>query len=191
MNPIQRAFQAILDFVAGLIRALVGGFASVPARAVDKAVGEVQVRRAAPSEVIDVRHAVLRQGRPRATALFDGDDHARTRHWIARHGDETIGVVSVMRAPFPDDTVTLPFGTVPQLQLRGMATLPSWRGRGIGVALLRAVEAELDEPLWCNARTSAAGFYERHGWEPIGETFEIPKVGPHVRMVRAPAGDRR
>lgn len=186
MNPIQRIFQAILDAVAGLVRALLGGLVSAPLTAGRRAIEGVTVRRAAPSEVVDVRHVILRQGRPRATALFDGDDHADTRHWVAKSGDEVIGVVSVMKARFPDESATLPVGDAPIWQLRGMATLPSWRGKGVGLALLRAVEAEVDEPLWCNARTSAAGFYAKHGWERVGAEFAIPEVGPHVRMVRVP-----
>lgn len=191
MNPIQRLFQAILEIVSGLVRALLGGMAAAPVTAATRAIEGVDIRRGAPSEVIDVRHAVLRQGRPRTTAIFDGDDHAKTRHWIAKHGGEVIGVVSVMPAPFPDETATLPFSHPPGLQLRGMATRPSWRGKGVGVALLKAVEAEVGEALWCNARTSASGFYAAHGWEAAGPPFEIPEVGPHVRMVRAPSEHRQ
>jgi len=184
MNVIERVFQAILQTVSGLVRALVGGFVSAPATAARRAIGGVSVRRAVPAEVIDVRHAVLREGRPRATAIFDGDDHATTRHWIAKLGDDVVGVVSVMQADFPDLEVTLPTGDVPHRQLRGMATVPSVRGKGVGRAMLAAIDAELPEPLWCNARIGAAEFYARHGWQRVGGEFEIPGVGPHVRMVR-------
>lgn len=68
-------------------------------------------------------------------------------------------------------------------QLRGMATDPSAQGQGLGSVLLRAVQAS--GPLWCNARLRARPFYARAGWHPIGEVFEIAKVGPHQRMVWA------
>lgn len=187
MNVIERVFQAILQLVMGLVQALLGGIVRAPLTATERAREPVHVRRAAPSEVVEVRHVVLRAGRPRATAIFDGDDHADTRHWIAKHGDEIIGVVSVMSAEFPAAEEDLPDGIPrPRWQLRGMATRPSWRGKGVGQALLSALEPEVGEPLWCNARTTAAAFYDRHGWVRVGPEFEIPRVGPHVRMVRLP-----
>jgi predicted GNAT family N-acyltransferase len=42
--------------------------------------------------------------------------------------------------------------------------------------------------LWCNARTPAVGFYERHGWTTVGEEFDVPPIGPHYRMVRSTSG---
>jgi ribosomal protein S18 acetylase RimI-like enzyme len=38
--------------------------------------------------------------------------------------------------------------------------------------------------LWCNARTSAIGFYEKLGMKVISEEFEIPVIGPHKVMIR-------
>jgi predicted GNAT family N-acyltransferase len=65
-----------------------------------------------------------------------------------------------------------------------MATAPDLRGSGVGAALLRTVEREVAAPLWCNARTTAAGFYARHGWRTVGEEFLVQDIGPHVRMIR-------
>lgn len=185
MNPLERFFAGLVQLAMGLVRAIFGGIAGAPVTAARRLIDGVDIRRATAAELIDLRHAVLRQGRPRATAHLDGDDHASTRHWIAKHGDDVIGAVSLMRR---DPPAAAQGGDHPPAnwQLRGMATVPSWRGKGVGRALLQAVEAEVAEPLWCNARTSAAAFYARHGWRQIGEPFEIPEVGPHVRMVRTP-----
>jgi hypothetical protein len=38
--------------------------------------------------------------------------------------------------------------------------------------------------IWCNARTSAVGFYSKLSWEIAGAEFDIPDVGPHFRMWR-------
>ena len=179
MNPIERLFTSLLQAVFGIVGALFKGILGAPAAGVRRVVGPVQVERAQASALIDLRHRVLRAGRPRETAYFAGDDEPDARHWVARIDDAVIGVVTVIRRPFPD-------GDGPSWQLRGMAIDPAQQGRGIGAAMLGAVEAEIGEPLWCNARTSAAGFYARHGWERRGEPFEIPEVGPHVRMVRTP-----
>ena len=39
--------------------------------------------------------------------------------------------------------------------------------------------------VWCNARLSAAGFYERVGFGRVGGVFEIAGIGPHAVMTIA------
>jgi GNAT superfamily N-acetyltransferase len=73
-------------------------------------------------------------------------------------------------------------------RLRGMASDPSVRGLGYGSLALRSAEdhvrASGGTSMWCNARLSAQGFYERHGWEAYGAVFDLPPIGPHVKMRR-------
>jgi hypothetical protein len=69
-----------------------------------------------------------------------------------------------------------------------MATDGQQQGRGLGRRLLELAVAESrrDEPhriFWCNARTSAIGFYEKLGWRVMSEPFDVLTAGPHVRMV--------
>ena len=74
----------------------------------------------------------------------------------------------------------------PAWQLRGMATDPAVRGTGAGLRLLteaRAVLSVWSPVYWCNARRNAVGFYQRAGWTVVSEEFNVPDVGPHVRMV--------
>lgn len=70
-----------------------------------------------------------------------------------------------------------------------MATADGWRGKGVGAQVLAAalehVEAAGGGLVWCNARTPAARFYERAGFQVIGEPWDDPEIGPHVRMWRA------
>jgi GNAT superfamily N-acetyltransferase len=145
------------------------------------------VRSATADEVVGVRHEVLRPGRPRATAVFDGDDAPSTRHWVAVQAPDdpdarrVVGVVSVMEAPLPDAS-----NGTPRWQLRGMAVLPGLRGEGVGTQLLEAVHRDVAEPLWCNARESAEGFYLRHGWAPHGDLIDVKGIGPHRRMSWTP-----
>ena len=58
-------------------------------------------------------------------------------------------------------------------QLRGMATDPAVRGAGAGRALvadgLARVAARGGDLVWCDARVSAAGFYERMGFTVVTE----------------------
>jgi GNAT superfamily N-acetyltransferase len=75
---------------------------------------------------------------------------------------------------------------VPAIQLRGMATAAEAQRTGLGRALVMGCVAFAREKgarlLWCNARTYAAGFYSKLGFEIVGKEFDIPDVGPHYRM---------
>ncbi|MDO7743693.1 MAG: GNAT family N-acetyltransferase, partial [Pedobacter sp.] len=58
---------------------------------------------------------------------------------------------------------------------------------GYGAELINFAIAELKENhavyIWCNARSTAAGFYKKLGFKMISEEFEIPGVGPHFNML--------
>lgn len=141
------------------------------------------IRTASAREVLDLRHRVLRAGLPREEASFDGDDGSQARHFAAL--DQTgavVGCATIM----PSD-----WKGKPAWRLRGMAVEEGWRLKGVGGALLRAIEtsiaphAELPAPqLWCNARTPAVEFYKRNGWVIASEEFDIETAGPHFRMTR-------
>lgn len=130
----------------------------------------VVVRAARAEDVWPLRSAVLRPGLPIERAHFDGD--AGAAHFVAELDGVIVGVASVFDAAFETW----------HAQLRGMATDPAHRGRRAGLALLRTVEERYGAALWCNARTSAQGFYARAGWVVRSEVFEIDGVGPHVKM---------
>jgi GNAT superfamily N-acetyltransferase len=146
-----------------------------------------QIRPAAAGEVIDLRHAVLRAGLPRDTAVFAGDDDPAARHFVAILDDRIVGCVTLHPSQWEGR---------PAWQLRGMAVEPGLQGSGVGRALLEAVEesvrgdsAESDSPmamLWCNARVPAIGFYRRHGWDVVSQPFVVPTAGPHVKMIKRP-----
>ncbi|MDE5457576.1 GNAT family N-acetyltransferase [Bradyrhizobium sp. CSA112] len=75
-------------------------------------------------------------------------------------------------------------------RLRGMATHPQHRNCGYatailehGVRLLRRRQASL---LWANGRSTAIGFYLRHGFVCIGQERIKPGVQPHYRIEREP-----
>src|SRR5438309_2062813 len=139
------------------------------------------IRLISAAAALTVRHPVLRAGLPLETAIFPDDDAPETQHFGAFADERLVGVASIYRAALPER---------PEVdsawQLRGMAILPEFRGRGLGYALLAAcVEAACRQPatlLWCNARTPAVGFYRKHGFLALGGEFEIPSAGPHYRM---------
>ena len=138
-------------------------------------------------EVRPLRTAVLRPhyeaGR---LAEFEGDEAESTHHYGLRiDGGEVVAVVTYMRVEAPDDLGG------PAARLRGMAVAEGRRREGLGARLLqgsltRLAVAEPDlKIVWCNARTSAADFYSREGFQRHGEVFEVPEIGPHVVMWRS------
>jgi GNAT superfamily N-acetyltransferase len=81
-----------------------------------------------------------------------------------------------------------PDGGPGEWRVRGMATAPEHRGRGIGAQILAALvdhaRAQGATRVWCNARTPALSLYERAGFAIESEEFEIPGIGPHFVMAR-------
>jgi predicted GNAT family N-acyltransferase len=129
--------------------------------------------------VLPLRSAVLRGGGP---AAMPGDDDPATVHLAARTADgEVAGVVRLSPAPCPWREARAPW------QLRGMATDPAARGTGVGRLLLDAslelVAARGGDLVWCDARTAAAGFYERAGFTVVAGPYDKPGIGPHLGML--------
>lgn len=60
-------------------------------------------------------------------------------------------------------------------QFRKLAVLPEYQKMGIGNSLLNRVEeftrAESGTVIWCNARTTAIGFYMKAGYVHTGKLF--------------------
>lgn len=145
----------------------------------------IEVRAITAAETLPLRHAILRAGLPRETAVFPGDEAATSRHFGAFLDGQLVGVATIHSVPLLDQ----PQHEGSAYQVRGMATATEVRGQGAGSALLAACVAEANRAgaqwLWCNARTPAAGFYARHGFKTTGGVFEIPTAGPHLRMLRS------
>jgi GNAT superfamily N-acetyltransferase len=136
----------------------------------------VIVREVRAADTAELRRLVLRPGRM-VPLPGDGDP---AFHLGAYDGDELLGTgnVRLEPAPWAPDT--------PAWRLRGMATAPDRRGEGVGAAVLAGLiahcQADGPDVLWCNARTPARRFYERAGLVTIGEPWDDPEIGPHVRM---------
>ena len=144
----------------------------------------LSIRSVSAAEVMPLRHAVLRQGKPLMAAAYAGDHAEHTFHLAAFEGGEIVGVASFMREPMPGREGVLAW------RLRGMAVDERLRGRRVGQRIVdRGIELTREaggELLWCNARATAVGFYERMGWAAVGEYFEEHGL-PHVVMWRAVA----
>lgn len=141
---------------------------------------QLRLSLATLDEILALRHAVLRPGLPRESAIFAGDHDADTRHFGAFIGDRNVGCASIMLNEHEGKAAW---------QLRGMATDPAFQGAGVGAALLREVEKFVRKnpphELWCNARMAAVGFYVGQEWMVCSEEFMIEGVGPHHRMSKS------
>ena len=149
---------------------------------------DITLRRADLAELVDLRHAVLRQGLPRNEAIFPGDDAPTSRHYGAFRGAEVLCCATLHGSEWAGE---------PAWQLRGMATAPRAQRTGLGRRVLELIEDDLREHdggvllLWCNARVPAVAFYRKMGWEVVSAEFEIPTAGPHVKMLKRLKPDGR
>lgn len=130
-----------------------------------------------------LRRTVLRDGTPSDRVEFEGDGLATTFHLAVAGQGGPIGVATWMERRYPDLPALVGY------QLRGMATAPEHRGRGVAAALLDAgVERCVQRGaaiVWARARISALGFYQRNGFETRGPTYVDLTTGlPHVDIVR-------
>ena len=128
---------------------------------------EVTVERVERDLILELRASVLSYPGTRV-AVLSGDLSPTTRHWAAWLGDAVVGCVSVMR--------------LRGWALRGMAVSAEHQRQGIGERLLQAVYAEVDGPMWCNARLQAVSFYSHLGWVKASPVFYMDDQMPHQRM---------
>ncbi|MBD0832405.1 GNAT family N-acetyltransferase [Aestuariibaculum sediminum] len=134
------------------------------------------------SETIAVRHPVLRPGRPVETCHFDGDDQTTTFHFGIYNNNTLVGVVSY----FKNNCKLL--SNEEQYQLRGMAVLEPFQGKGLGKLLVEHGNTFLKNlettVVWCNAREIALNFYKKNNFKIIGAPFEIKDIGLHHIMYK-------
>ena len=142
----------------------------------------MDIRPITSVEARTVRLPVLRPGLPPESAILDHDDDPGTRHFGAFDGARLVGVATFFPEPCP-------LRPGPRAwRLRGMATFPEMQGRGGGSSLvaegLRVARADDAVLMWCNARVSARGFYEKLGFATLGDEFVLPVGGPHHVMIK-------
>jgi GNAT superfamily N-acetyltransferase len=127
-------------------------------------------------DVYDLRRRVLRPGRPETDIPFAEDGWPGCFHLVARDPD-VVGIATF----FPSPTHWRPGAAA--WQLRGMAVDPAWQGHGVGRRLIGSAADRLctydADVLWANVRDSAAAFYERLGWQVVGDGFVTLTGLPH------------
>lgn len=141
----------------------------------------MDILRINPNDTYEIRHLMLRPDGTLSDCKFDGDDDDQTFHLGAFIEGKLVSVASFYFEKHP--TIT---DHQYQYRLRGMATLEQHQRQGLSKALLKMafpiIKQNQCTVLWCNARTSAKGFYETVGFESISDEFDIPGIGPHYLM---------
>jgi predicted GNAT family N-acyltransferase len=145
-------------------------------------VSDVVIKLVGAEDVWALRHRVLRPHLPVESARYPEDASREALHVAAVVAGVVVGIASVYREDEAGGADANAW------RLRGMATAPEARGTGLGGRVLEAVIEALEDrgvtKVWCNARTSVAGFYERYGFAVFGEEYEMPGIGPHYLMKR-------
>ena len=131
----------------------------------------------------DLRRRVLRDGRRDVDLTFPEDGWDGSFHLAVQKGDEVVAVGSFSPSPTPLRPGAAAY------QLRGMAVDGSVQGSGLGRMLLEEAERRLRAAgvaaLWAYCRDTALGFYEKLGWQAVGDGFPHGwRDMPHHIMVR-------
>ncbi|WP_333810483.1 GNAT family N-acetyltransferase [Flavobacterium sp.] len=142
----------------------------------------MEIKKISSVETYPVRHEVLRKGKPIETCIFKGDDDEQTIHLGLFLDDQLVGIISVFK-----EQNNL-FSETNQFQIRGMAVLEEFQGKGLGTKLVKEAEKHCinlnANVIWFNARENAVPFYEKLDYKIIGDSFLIPEVGIHFVMYK-------
>ncbi|PKI15956.1 GNAT family N-acetyltransferase [Colwellia sp. 12G3] len=120
----------------------------------------MDIRKISWDEALPIRHEVLWPNKSLLFCQVKGDDIAK--HYGVYLDDKLVSVASI----YIEDSVA---------RLRKFATLVAFQGRGIGSKLITHILSELinsgTEDCWCDARTTAVGFYQKFGMQSQGTEF--------------------
>lgn len=77
------------------------------------------------------------------------------------------------------------------VQLRQMAVTPDWQGKGVGAAIVEYAEKEARKKgftrLIMHARSNVVPFYEKSGYQVVGDPFD--EVGVEHRLMQKDLAD--
>lgn len=149
----------------------------------------LRFERVEAPRILPLRTRILRPHlEPPKLCRFDEDEAADTAHLGLFNGEINAQNCVAAVTFFPRAAPRAPDEAA--LQLRGMCVADSWRQRGLGTRLFESALAPLAllypgaRLVWCNARISAAPFYEKLGFERSSAVFDVEGIGAHVRMRR-------
>lgn len=144
----------------------------------------MKVLRISAQDAYPIRQQVLVPNHELKKAKFENDDDEDISFHLGAFKDSKL--VSVASFFYERNPL---FEDLHQYQLRGMATLPEHQGQGLSSELLTTafpiIKQNFCSLLWCNARESAVGYYEKVGFKKKDDkVFMIDDIGPHVLMYK-------
>lgn len=138
---------------------------------------QIDVKLLPIDDVYPIRHAVLRKGKPFESCKFDHDLDNTTTHYGVFQDNKLAGVATILKNDYHQ------IKAASQYQLRGMAVLDAFQGKGLGSYLVKHIIKNYKSSIiWCNAREKAVPFYNKNQFIVIGSAFDIPKIGSHYVM---------
>lgn len=148
---------------------------------------DLRVELVAGELTLPLRQQVLRPGQPLADIPVPGEDGPDTAHVAALTADgRVVGTAVLLPEPYGERTDAW--------RLRGLAVPEDLRGRGVGGRVLRYALGQValrgGGLVWAQVRDPARAFYQRQGFVPDGEPYDLPPApddrftGPYVRMWR-------
>ncbi|WP_179414461.1 GNAT family N-acetyltransferase [Mucilaginibacter sp. E4BP6] len=134
------------------------------------------------TDILNIRNIVLRDSKLTPDECrFPTDEIDGAFHLGYYDGDTLATVVSLHPQNYGEHVEN-------GYQLRGMATLAKYRGKGFGKLIVdyavNYLQQKQADYIWCNARKVASKFYQDSGFEIISDEFEIKGIGPHYVMRR-------
>ena len=135
-------------------------------------------------EVLVLRMAVLRDGTPSQDPRYADDDTEGSVNLGIRESGILVACSTWLPRPWPLDI------DASATQLRGMAVAKHLQSKGLGNILLQAgitrAKAHESTYVWARARDRALYFYERNGFETIGDQFidEASGLAHHLVMLK-------
>lgn len=120
----------------------------------------LEIKQIQPSDTWEIRHRVMWADKPFEDVKLTNDDSGL--HFGLFRDGVLLSVVSLF---IENDTA----------QFRKFATETAEQGKGYGAKLLAHIIQESIErnvkTFWCNARTSASGFYEKFGLAVVSDAW--------------------
>jgi ribosomal protein S18 acetylase RimI-like enzyme len=147
-------------------------------------VNAAEIRRIAASDTIALRDAAPRPGLLPGGSHYPGDEAPETLHLGAFSDNALVAVATLCRETMPSTQSTTSW------RLRGMATLPEYRGRDLGRQLAQRCIAYAAEQggtcVWCTSRVATVAFYRTLGFTECSDTFSLPEFSDalYIRLQR-------
>lgn len=133
-----------------------------------------------PAEVRPLRRALLHPELSVDAVMSLSDTHHAARHIGAFKDGVLVAIGTIHPQPMPAGN---PRGA---WRIREVAVEHGHRGKGLGALLMeRLLEHAADNQgtvAWATVRTTAAGFFERCGFQPIDAPFVDPQEGQQYLM---------